>query len=109
MKSYEPKFSLGSLYICSKCGKDFSAPDNAEELKSSLRSELKNAHDDHRKVRVMVSGCLGVCEKGEQAFAFYPNKGSMSLMTVEKSELKNEPSGPPGHTPILNFIKSKLN
>lgn len=102
MKKYNPKFSLGSLYICSKCGKDFSEPDNADKLKSDLRSDLKNYNDAHKKVRVMVSGCLGVCEKGEQVFAYYPNQGEMELCTTDSNKFeksKNE---------ILDFIKTKI-
>lgn len=102
MKKYNPKFSLGSLFICSKCGKDFSEPDNADNLKSALRSELKNYNEAHKKVRVMVSGCLGVCEKGEQVFAYYPNEGEMELYTTDSNKFeksKNE---------ILDFIKEKV-
>lgn len=102
MKKYSPKFSEGSLFICSKCGKDFSEPDNADNLKSALRSELKNYNDAHKKIRVMVSGCLGVCEKGEQVFGYYPNKGEMELYTTDSNKFdksKNE---------ILDFIKTKV-
>lgn len=109
MKQYEPKFSKGSLFICSKCGRDFDAPENAEQLKNSLRAELKNENKDHLKIRVMVSSCLGVCQTGDQAVGYYPNEGKLELSTVSNSELKNEKAGPPGHTPILNLIKSKLN
>ncbi len=102
MEKHNPKFLVGSLFICNKCGKDFSAPENADQLKSSLRSELKNDNEDHKKIRVMVSGCLGVCQSGDQAFAFYPNNGKMELYTTESSKFeksKNE---------ILQFIKSKV-
>jgi hypothetical protein len=102
MKKYNPKFSLGSLFICNKCGKEFLEPDHADNLKSALRSELKNYNEAHKKIRVMVSGCLGVCEKGEQAFGYYPNDGSIELNTTDSNKFeksKNE---------ILDFIKTKV-
>jgi predicted metal-binding protein len=103
MKKHDSKFSLGSLFICSKCGKDFSEPENAENLKSSLRSELKNDNEAHKKIRVMVSGCLGVCEKGEQAFGYYPNQGKIELYTTESNKFEKSKSE------ILDFIKLKIN
>lgn len=108
MIKHTPKFNQASLFVCSKCGKDFSEPDNAENLKTSLRSELKNENKDHLKIRVMVSSCLGVCEKGEQAFGYYPNKGELELYSIPKAELKLDKKNPPGHEKILEFIKTKL-
>lgn len=108
MNKHTPKFTIGSLYICSKCGKDFSAPDNAEDLKSSLRSELKNENKDHLKIRVMVSGCLGVCEKGEQAFAYYPNQGPVEVYSIEKKQLQEDVKGPLGHSTLLKYINQKI-
>jgi predicted metal-binding protein len=102
MKKYDPKFSHGSLFICNKCGKDFSEPDHAEHLKSALRSELKNNNDDHKKMRVMVSGCLGVCQKGEQAFAYYPNEGELELYTTDSNKFEKS------KIEILDFIIKKL-
>jgi hypothetical protein len=107
MNQIEPKFSLGSLFICSKCGKDFSSPDNADQLKSSLRSELKDMDKANDKIRVMVSGCLAVCESGEQAFAYYPNIGEMELYSIGKKELDNDDKIK-GHKAIINFLKTKL-
>lgn len=108
MIKHVPKFTQAGIFICNKCGKDFSEPDNAENLKTSLRAELKNENKDHLKIRVMVSSCLGVCEKGEQAFAYSPNKGDLEVYTVPKNELKQDKGNPPGHETILKFIKSKL-
>lgn len=101
MKPYVPKFTVGSLFICSKCGKDFDAPSNAEDLKSDLRSELKDMDGANKKVRVMVSGCLGICEKGTQAFGYYPNEGTAEFyVTTDKyKEAKSE---------ILELIKRKV-
>ena len=101
LKKYSPKFSTGSLFICSKCGKEFSnpEPDRAEKLKSDLRTELK-AIDAHAKVRVMVGGCLGVCIKDEQTFAYYPNVGEAEIYTTSNQfdQAKSD---------ILNFVKTK--
>lgn len=102
MEKHNPKFSVGSVFICSKCGKDFSAPDNADELKSSLRAELRNDNEDHKKIRVMVSGCLGVCISGEQAFGYYPNNGKMELYTTSSSQFEKSKND------ILDFIKTKV-
>lgn len=101
MKSYEPKFSVGSLFICSKCGKDFNQLENAEKLKSDLRLELKNLDDAHKKIRVMVSGCLGVCESGSQAFGYYPNQGSVELYVTSNQYQEAQAE-------ILDLIKKKI-
>lgn len=102
LKNKNPKFTKGSLFICSKCGKDFfeSAPERAEKLKTDLRSELKS-FDAHTKVRVMVGGCLGVCVKDEQTFAYYPNYGEMELFTTSNNfeTAKSD---------ILQVIKTKV-
>lgn len=101
MKSYNPKFTVGSLFICSKCGKEFNQPENAEKLKSDLRLELKNLNDAHKKVRVMVSGCLGICDTGKQAFGYYPNEGSAEFYVTsdQYNEAKEE---------ILGLVKKKI-
>lgn len=103
LKKFEPKFRTGSLYLCSKCGQSLSEtpqPDYAEKLKTELRQELKKA-DQHTKVRVMVSGCLGVCQSTEQAFLYAPNEGSVEVYTTgaDFSEAKTE---------LLQFIQSKF-
>ena len=81
MKEFNPKFTTGSLFICSKCGQGFNSPDQAEKLKSELRIDLKKI-EAHTKVRVMVSGCLGICESEQQTFAYYPNTGSVEIHTT---------------------------
>lgn len=100
MKTYEPKFTTGSLFICSKCGKSFAEPDNAEKLKTELRLDLKKV-EAHTKVRVMVGSCLGVCEDGEQAFAYYPNQGALELNTTSSNFDKAKEE-------ILQFIEKKI-
>ncbi len=100
MKNYDFKFTEGSLFICSKCGKSFDQPDRAEQLKTDLRAELSK-DGSQKKVRVMVGSCLGVCEDGEQTFAYYPNSGKAEVHTTDNDyeTSKNE---------ILNFIKLKI-
>ncbi len=101
MKKFDPKFTLGSLFICSKCGQGFNSPDQAEKLKSELRTDLKK-NEAHTKVRVMVSGCLGICEPDQQTFAYYPNAGNAEIFTTDKNfdTAKNE---------IFGLIQTKLN
>lgn len=102
MQKFNPKFSVGSLFICSKCGQGFSnpVPDQAEKLKSELRGDLK-AIEAHTKVRVMVSGCLGVCETDQQTFAYYPNSGSVEIYTSDKDHTSSK-------NDILELIKTKI-
>lgn len=84
MKAYNPKFSEAGLFICTKCGKDFDKPEYAEKLKSKLREKLKET-GAHKEVRVMVSGCLGVCEKEQQAYGYFPNNGPIELYATDDS------------------------
>ena len=97
MKPFETPWSVGSMLICNKCGKAFNKPENAEELKSDLRVYLK-AGDNHKKIRVMVSGCLNVCISDEQAIVYQPVLGKTETFTVEKNYEKS-----------LKEIKNTLN
>lgn len=83
MKIEETPWSVGALFICSKCGKAFDRPDQAEELKSDLRKYLKEK-DQHKQIRVMVSGCLNICDKNFQAVCYSPVHGATQVMTVDK-------------------------
>lgn len=107
MKKHNPKFSVGSLYLCNKCGLKFNNSENAEQLKSSLRSELKNENNDHKKIRVMVSGCLGICESGEQVFSYYPNEGLAEIYAIDQAELSQDNQAQ-GFKSILHFINNKI-
>ena len=100
IKKVEPQFSIGGLFICSKCGQGFNSPDQAEKLKTELRTDLKNI-EAHKKIRIMTSGCLGVCEKDHQTFAYCPNEGSSEIYITDKkiSTAKNE---------ILDFVQNKI-
>lgn len=102
MKTYDFKFSTGSLFICSKCGKSFDnpEPDRAEKMKADLKGELAK-NEAHKKVRVMVSSCLGVCINNEQTFAYFPHQGKPEVYTTEPSYDENRAE-------ILKFIKTKI-
>jgi len=103
MKKYDVPFSVGSLYICTKCGKSFGDPDRADKLKSDLRSELKDLDGENanKKIRVMVGGCANICEDGEQTVSYYPNNGEVEIYTTSDDfkESKKE---------IFAFIKEKM-
>ncbi len=94
MKNYNTPWSIGSVFICNKCGIAFEQPENAENLKKDLRIFLKEK-GAHHKIRVMVSGCLDICEKKEQAVTYQPIEGRTAVFTVNKdfetakTELKN--------------------
>ena len=100
MKSFNPKFTQGSLFVCSKCGQSMEAPDQAEKLKTELRAELKQI-EAQTKIRVMVGSCLGVCNPNEQTFAYYPNSGSIEIYTTpgDYSSARQE---------ISDFLKNKV-
>lgn len=83
MKSENFKYTVGSLFVCSKCGKAFDAPDQAENLKTELRAELKKT-EDLQKIRVMVGSCLGVCDPDRQTFAYFPHQGKAEIYSTEK-------------------------
>ncbi len=97
LKKFDPVFKTGSLFLCSKCGVSFDKPENAEQLKVQLRQQLKT-EQLHSEVRVMVSGCLGVCQDDEQAFAFYPNQGPVELYTATADQAQAAQE-------ILTFIR----
>ena len=84
MKTFETPWSTGSLLICNKCGKSFGQTENAENLKSDLKGYLKET-ENHKKIRVMVSGCLNICQKEEQAVVFHPNEGKAQVFTVDQN------------------------
>lgn len=101
MKSYETPWLVGSLFICSKCGVVLEKPENAETLKSDLRGFLKNTND-HKNVRVMVSGCLSICDKTAQAVMYQPNNGKTELFTVSADYQQ-------GLEQIKTVLQKKLN
>ncbi|MFZ3228740.1 MAG: hypothetical protein WA160_00950 [Pseudobdellovibrio sp.] len=81
MKNCETPWSVGSLFICNKCGIAFNQPDNAENLKKALRLDLKEK-ESGKKNRVMVSGCLSICDKTAQAVMYHPIEGKTQVFTT---------------------------
>ena len=84
MKKYEIPWTVGSVFICNKCGVAFEKPEQAESLKKDLRIYLKQK-EAHQKIRVMVGGCLNICEKEEQAVMYQPVQGETQVFTVDKN------------------------
>jgi hypothetical protein len=84
-------WEVGSVLICSKCGAKFNQPTTAEETKTEVRKWQK-ASETQDKIRVIVSGCLGVCYPERQTFAFMPVNGATEVFTTElgKEILVNE-------------------
>jgi hypothetical protein len=75
-------WSIGSVLICSKCGAKFNQTNIAEEVKSELR-KLQKAQETQDKIRVIVSGCLGVCYPEKQTFTFMPVNGPTEIYTTD--------------------------
>ena len=88
MKKYDTPWEIGSVFICNKCGIAFNEPESAEKLKSSLRTQLKSI-DAHKKIRVMVTGCLSVCNKDEQTVMYQPVNGKSEVFTVGTDSTEN--------------------
>lgn len=75
-------WEVGSLFVCSKCGAKFNQPTLAEEIKTEIRKKQK-VQETQTKVRVVVSGCLGVCFPEKQTIAFMPSTGTTEVYTSE--------------------------
>ncbi len=100
MKKYETPWSVGSMFICNKCGIAFEKPEMAEKLKSELRGHLKD-QDQHKKIRVMVTGCLSVCNRDEQTVMYQPKSGPTEVFTIGSGMGKNLDE-------LKEFLKEKL-
>ena len=75
-------WEIGSIFICTKCGTKFNEPNMAEELKSEIRKKQKT-DETQSKIRVITSGCLGVCYPEKQTIAFMPIEGKTEVYTTE--------------------------
>ncbi|MBC7743040.1 MAG: (2Fe-2S) ferredoxin domain-containing protein [Bdellovibrionaceae bacterium] len=100
MKKYSIPWEVGSLFICTKCGAKFNENDLAEDIKKTLRKELKEV-DAHKKIRVMTSGCLNVCYPEELTFTFMPNNGETEVYTTSLKEKEATDE-------IRKFLKKKI-
>lgn len=81
-KINQSAWELGSIFICSKCGTKFNEPNLAEEVKSAIRKKQK-VDETQGKIRVITSGCLGICYPEKQTFAFMPIEGKTEVYTTE--------------------------
>lgn len=75
-------WEVGSIFVCSKCGAKFNEPNIADETKSELR-KFQKAEETQGQIRVIVSGCLGVCFPEKQTFTFMPVNGATEVYTTE--------------------------
>lgn len=94
-------WEIGSIFICTKCGGKFNEINMAEEIKTEIRKKQKT-DETQGKIRVITSGCLGVCYPEKQTFAFMPVEGKTEVYTAELSKpaILNE---------ISDLLKKKLN
>ncbi|MCX7977593.1 MAG: hypothetical protein N2578_01175 [Bdellovibrionaceae bacterium] len=97
MKKSEIPWTRGVLMICQKCSGRMSSAGASvsqktpEELRDTLRSVL-SSQGRKKDVRVMLSGCLSVCPKEEQALLWVGRDGNQEILlcapekTVEDCE-----------------------
>lgn len=103
LKTVDTPWSEGALLICQKCGGSINTITEPTKLAESLKDELRGivrAAQQGPKVRVMISGCLSVCEDNLQALAYVPVEGTTEVMTYDPLLGKDE---------VISFLKSKLN
>ena len=74
-------WEVGSVLVCSKCGAKFNQPNLAEEVKTEVRKQQK-ADGTQSKIRVIATGCLGVCYPEKQTIAFLPINGATEMYTT---------------------------
>ncbi len=92
-KTKEVTWSSG-VWICSKCGnylesavKNGPGQETAENLKTYLKTELSKRTSGSKDIRVMVSSCLSVCPRGQQAVVIL----SDSKNSIRKTALALDP------------------
>ena len=74
-------WEIGTVLVCSKCGGKFNQPNLAEEVKTEVRKQQK-ADGTQSKIRVIATGCLGVCYPEKQTVAFLPVNGPTEMFTT---------------------------
>lgn len=85
MDKLETPWKKGAIFICEKCGRrDDGAKGNpgADHYKSEFKGRLKDLGLG-KDLRVMVSGCLGPCPKGQQTAAYFPREGTPEVIAFE--------------------------
>ena len=81
-KINQTPWEIGSIFICTKCGGKFNEANLAEEVKTEIRKKQK-ADETQGKIRVITSGCLGVCYPEKQSIAYMPVEGRTEVFTTE--------------------------
>ena len=81
-KINQTPWTAGSIFICTKCGAKLNESNLAEEVKSEIRKKQK-ADETQEQIRVVTSGCLGVCYPEKQTIAFMPVEGKTEVYTLE--------------------------
>lgn len=104
VEKFPRPWSKGVMMICSKCGQDISnltVPKEklAEQIRDNLRQELRNAGGNNKEIRVMISGCLSVCQSEKQAVMFQPAHAEAEFLTFDPNTDQNE---------LAHFLKGKL-
>ncbi len=96
MKREDIPWPKGMLLICTKCGTYIPADelknpkDVAEQIRDDFRTRLKK-EGLHKNLRVLVSGCIDVCEVGTQAVAFVPGvEGEVEVLTLHPEKDREE-------------------
>jgi predicted metal-binding protein len=74
-------WEVGSILICSKCGAKFNQPNLSEEVKTEVR-KVQKSEGTQGKIRVISTGCLGVCYPEKQTVAFLPINGPTEMYTT---------------------------
>lgn len=75
-------WEIGSIFICTKCGGKFNNSNLAEEVKTEIRKKQKE-EETQTKIRVIPSGCLGVCYPEKQTIGYMPVDGKTEIYTTD--------------------------
>lgn len=104
LKIVSTPWQKGILMICQKCGSTIDAnkvaePTKlAEKMRDELRADLRAAGKG-QDLRVIVSGCLKVCEPNLQALALCKVDGSTKVVTFDPAN---------GTKSVREFVKSEI-
>lgn len=89
MEKHPSPWRTGAFFLCENCGRradgDPSLQGLAEEWKKDFKSRMRES--GHSKdIRVMVSGCVGLCPPQKQAAAWCPSEGKAEAFAFEAGE-----------------------
>lgn len=92
MENLSASWEKGGLFICEKCGRredrNMQNP-GAESYKTEFKAQLRDMGHG-KKIRVMVSGCLGPCPPNKQAAAFFPTVGPVEIVAFDPASEKQK-------------------